>query len=196
MCDELCHVTGTFGYNHSIFPDMAAQGVDRLRPLPHETIPSSEYNRIGLDCFALHPTQSASSASVPPRRSLRRLSYRSSAALQTALRTPEGSGEPYGQARQSHAPSSAHCCRLPSPSCTLADRRKRKHLLAPQPLSEYDLAGRICSVCLKYSLRQVQTDRASFRHGRLLFTGDQHHHSGTPRPSRRRRPPCTIGGVW
>ena len=72
---------------------------------------------------------------------------------------------------------------------------KREHLLAPQPLSEYDLAGRICSVCLKHSLRQVQTDRASFRHGRLLFSGDQHHHSGTPRPSRR-RPPCTIGGVW
>ena len=65
---------------------------------------------------------------------------------------------------------------------------KRKHLLAPQPLAEYHLAGRICSVRLKHSLRQVQTDRACFRHGRLLSSGDRHHHSGTPRPSGRRPP--------
>jgi hypothetical protein len=39
--------------------------------------------------------------------------------------------------------------------------KKLKHLLAPQPLAEYDIAGCISSVCLKYSLRQVQTDGAS-----------------------------------
>ena len=49
-------------------------------------------------------------------------------------------------------------------------------------------------MCLKHSLRQVQTDRASFRHGRLLFSGDQHHHSGTPGPSGRRPPHHSLGG--
>ena len=48
MCDELRDVTGTFGHNNPIFAEMAAQGVDRLCPLPHQKIPSSEYNRIGL----------------------------------------------------------------------------------------------------------------------------------------------------
>jgi hypothetical protein len=38
---------------------------------------------------------------------------------------------------------------------------KLEHLLAPQPVAEYDLAGRICSVCLKHPLRQVQTEHAS-----------------------------------
>jgi hypothetical protein len=33
---------------------MAAQGIDRLGPLPHQKIPSSEYNCIGLGGFALH----------------------------------------------------------------------------------------------------------------------------------------------
>src|SRR5215469_10175875 len=33
---------------------MATQSVDRLGTLPHQKIPSSEYNGIGLRCFAFH----------------------------------------------------------------------------------------------------------------------------------------------
>ena len=56
------------------------------------------------------------------------------------------------------------------------------------PLRKTTLPGRIRPVPLKDVLRQVQTDRANLSDGRLLLSGDKHHHSGTPRPLGRRPP--------
>src|SRR5215471_10562910 len=148
---------------------MATQGVDRLRPLPHQKIPSSEYNGIGLGCFALHQHKAH-------RRSLRRLTDRLGITSIILLSL----NKRLHVSRRDQADRMAKLADLTRPVVSTAtgfhrhDARwptseKRKHLLAPQPLAEYHLARRICSVCLKHSLRQVQTDRASFRHGRLLF---------------------------
>src|SRR5215471_16840357 len=131
---------------------MATQGVDRLRPLPHQKIPSSEYNGIGLGCFALHQHKAH-------RRSLRRLTDRlgiSSIILLSLHKRLHVS-------RRDQADRMAKLADLTRPVVGAAAsfhrhhaRRltgeKRKHLLAPQPLAEYHLAGRISSVCVKYPL--------------------------------------------
>src|SRR5262249_2582632 len=144
---------------------MAAQGVDRLCPLPHQKIPSSEYNRIGLGCFALHRDKAH-------RRPLRCLADRlgvSGIVLLPLYKRLHVS-------RRDQADRMAKLADLTRPVVSTAtgfhrhDARwptseKHKHLLAPQPLAEYHLSRRIRSVCLKHALRQVQTDRANFRHG-------------------------------
>jgi hypothetical protein len=48
-----------------------------------------------------------------------------------------------------------------------------QNLLASQPLTEDYLAGSIRPVRLKDVLRQIQADRDTLRHGRLLLSGDR-----------------------
>ena len=174
MCDELPDVTGTFGHDDPIFPEMATQGVDRLCPLPYQKIPSSEDNGIGLGCFALHRNKAH-------RRSLRRLADRLGVggivllSLHKRLHVSRrDQADPMAKLADRTRPVVRAAARFHRHNACWLTSKKRKHLLAPQPLPEYHLAGCICSVCLKYPLRYVQTDRANFRHGRLLFSGGQH----------------------
>src|SRR4051812_6250211 len=62
----------------------------------------------------------------------------------------------------------------------------RAHTFAPVTTdlpAEYDIPGRICSMCLKTSLRDIQADRANLCHGRLLQVVHLHLHFGTSMPS-------------
>src|SRR5262249_51234505 len=145
---------GAFGDNQPIFAEMAAQGVDRLGPLPHQKIPCSEYNCIGLGYFALHRHKTHR---WPLRRLADRLSVSSIVLLPLHKRLYVGRWD-----KADHMAKLADRAR-PIVGATAGLHRyyahwsigkKLKHLFAPQPLAEYDIAGRISSVCLKYSLRQ------------------------------------------
>src|SRR6516165_1581334 len=203
LFDELRDVTGALGDNQPIFSEMAAQGVDRLCPLPYQKVPCSEDNGVSLGCLALHRHKAH-------RRPLRRLADR--LGVSGIVLLPLDKRLYVGRRDKTD-----HMAKLADPARPIVGaaagfhrhhaRRpageKRKHLLAPQPLPKYDIAGCISSVCLKYSLRQVQTDRANFRHGRLLFGGNStpplwhtkavgrrppHHALGQKVPFRRPRP--------
>src|SRR4051794_33021347 len=170
---------------------MPAQGVEALRPLPHQQVAGPEHNSVRLLCLLLHRHKAHPR---PLRRFADRLSIRHIILL------PFDKGLYVSGWDQPHRV--AQLAKLPRPVVRPATslqrhktgrlpREKLEHLGPYQALAEHHPAGRIGPVRLEYPLRNIKPYRASLAHGRLpwwLFNTTTLAHRcrrGASTPSRR-----------
>src|SRR4051794_5774151 len=160
-------VRGTLRHHMAVLGQVPAQGVDALRPLPHQQVAGSEHNSVRLLCLVLHRHKAHPR---PLRRFADRLSIRH------VILLPLDEGLHISGWDQPHRV--AQLAKLPRPVVRPATslqryktgwlpREKLEHLGPHQALAEHHPAGRIGPVRLKYPFRNIKPYRASLAHGRL-----------------------------
>src|SRR4051794_2565695 len=153
----------------AVLGQVPAQGVDALRPLPHQQVADPEHNSVRLLCLLLHRHKAHPR---PLRRFADRLSIRH------VILLPLDKGLHISGWDQPHRV--AQLAKLPRPvvrpptslqrhKTGRLPREKLEHLGPHQALAEHHPAGRIGPVRLKYPLRNIKPYRASLAHGRLLW---------------------------
>src|SRR3954447_24853824 len=182
----------------AVLSQVPAQGVDALRPLPHQQIAGPEHNSVRLLCLLLHRHKAHP-------RPLRRFADRLSIRHIILLPLDEGlyvSGwdQPHRVAQLAKLPP-----QVVPPATSLQrhktgrlPREKLDHLGPHQALAEHHPASRISPVRLKYPLRNIKPYRASLAHGRLPWglhstpppwhidaVGGRPHHQGDSKPPAR-----------
>jgi hypothetical protein len=155
--------------NMTVLGKVPTQGVDALCPLPHQKVTDPEHRAGRLLRFSLH-------RHTAPARPLHRLADR--LGIRHIALLPLDAGLPIGRRDQPHR--MAQLADLPRPmvgSATGLQRHNTRCLsreeledLGPcQALAEYHPPARIGALGLDYLLRNVEPDRASLSHGRLLW---------------------------
>src|SRR3954471_359113 len=176
----------------AVLGQVPAQGVDALRPLPHQQVAGPEHNGVRLLCLVLHRHKAHPR---PLRRFADRLSIRHIILLplDEGLHV-SGWNQPHRVAQLAKLPrpvvrpatslprhKTGRRPRLPNPPPQVVrpatslprhktgrlPREKLEHLGPHQALAEHHPAGRIGPVRLKYPLRNIKPYRASLAHGRL-----------------------------
>src|SRR4051794_30220622 len=167
--DQAVDVRGTLRHHMAVLGQVPAQGVDALRPLPHQQVAGPEHNSVRLLCLVLHRHKAHPR---PLRRFADRLSIRH------VILLPLDEGLHVSGGDQPHRV--AQLAKLPRPvvrpptslqrhKTGRLPREKLEHLGPHQALAEHHPAGRIGPVRLKYPLRNIKPYRASLAHGRLLW---------------------------
>src|SRR3954454_14734439 len=191
--DQAVDVRGTLRHHMAVLSQVPAQGVEALRPLPHQQVAGPEHNSVRLLGLVLHRHKAHPR---PLRRFADRLSIRHIILL------PLDEGLYVSGWDQPHRV--AQLAKLPRPVVRPATslqrhktarlpREKLEHLGPHQALAEHHPAGRISPVRLKYPLRNIKPYRASLAHGRLTCggystpppwhidaVGGRPHHQGDP----------------
>ena len=151
----------------AVLGQVPAQGVDALRPLPHQQVAGPEHNSVRLLCLVLHRHKAHPR---PLRRFADRLSIRHIILLplDKGLHV-SGWDQPHrvAQLAKLSRPVVRPATSLQRHKTARLPREKLEHLGPHQALAEHHPAGRIGPVRLKYPLRNIKPYRASLAHGRL-----------------------------
>src|SRR6516225_4618943 len=167
----------------AVFHQVPAQSVDALGALPHQEIAGSEHDAVRLLLFGLDRNKAHA-------RPLRR--FTDGLCIGRIVLLPPDERLDVGWCDQAHVMAQLTDLTRPVVRTGTGFHRddapglrceKTEKLHASDALTKEHMPGTIGSMHLEHVLRDVQTDRGSLLHGRLLWWQFRHRHLGTQMPS-------------